>query len=205
LDILELLAWLGSLSTAAIVHLYRRNVREVKLWSLLLTILITEQLYYATRFVIRTALQRIGSETIRREQARRDTVQKRYLETFSEEAAELCRIYKPRVRFREIAEIVIERARRNTDETSNKRVPTAKDEEEDVEDVEDVESVPEILSRTGTDRLRDAENSTKFWSWNQTAQETINAGIKLIEALSVASRLGRPAEQNGQITPKKAD
>ncbi|KAJ9403144.1 hypothetical protein DTO045G8_9113 [Paecilomyces variotii] len=201
LSILEFIAWLGCLSTAAIVHLYRRNVRQVELWSLLLTIFVAEQLYYVARYVVRTALQKIGSETIHREKARRDTIQRRYLETFSEEAAELCRVYKPRVRFNEVTDVVIETNRLDPTAASSQHVRPSEDETEDGNETE----VPHKICRTDTDLLRDSDKSTKFWSWHHTAQETTDAGIKLIEAISVASRLGRSAPESGQITPKKAD
>lgn len=202
LRILEFVARLGCLSTAAIVHLYRRDVRQVELWSLLLTIFVTEQFYYVARYFIRTVLQKIGSETIHREEARRDAVQRRYMETFSEEAADLCRVYKPRVRFNEIMDVVIETNRRDSTAASSEYARPSEDETEDGNEPE----IPHKISRrTDTDLLRDAEKSTRFWSWHQAPQETIEAGIKLIEAISVASRLGRSVPGNGQVTPKKAD
>ncbi|GAD96419.1 plasma membrane stress response protein [Paecilomyces variotii No. 5] len=201
LRILEFVAWMGCLSTAAIVHLYRRDVRRVELWSLLLTIFVAEQFYYVARYFIRSVLQKIGSETIHREEARRDAVQRRYMETFSEEAAELCRVYKPRVRFNEIMDVMIETNRRDSTAASSECTHPSKDETEDGNESQ----IPQKISRrTNTDLLRDAEKSTRFWSWYQTPQETIEAGIKLIEAISVASRLGR-SSGSGQVTPKKAD
>ncbi|KAJ5624817.1 hypothetical protein N7510_001126 [Penicillium lagena] len=73
---LEFLAWLGTLSTAAIVHLYRGPISDVRLSYLLLTIFIAEQAYLATRFAVATALRKIFSDTISREEARRYAVRK---------------------------------------------------------------------------------------------------------------------------------
>ena len=78
---LDFLAWMGTLSTAAIVHLYRGPIAEVHLSSLLLTIFLAEQAYLAVRFVAATALQKIFADTLRREEARRYAVRRSFLET----------------------------------------------------------------------------------------------------------------------------
>jgi hypothetical protein len=77
---LEFLAWLGTLSTAAIVHLYRGPISQVRLSYLLLTIFLAEQAYLVTRFAVATALRKIFSDTISREEAQRYAVRKSVLE-----------------------------------------------------------------------------------------------------------------------------
>ncbi|KAK9242051.1 calcium-activated chloride channel-domain-containing protein [Lipomyces tetrasporus] len=77
---LDFLAWMGTLSTAAIVYLYRGPMSEVRLASLLLTVFIAEQVYLGIRFTASTALQKIFSDTLRREEASRYAVRKTFLE-----------------------------------------------------------------------------------------------------------------------------
>ncbi|CRG88001.1 putative protein C691,05c [Talaromyces islandicus] len=90
LDVLSVLGLLGTLSSAAIVHLYRDgDVRVTNLWSLPLTLLITEQAYLAIQYIVRTSLERIGSDAVRREEARKYILRKKYLDTFSEETFQM--------------------------------------------------------------------------------------------------------------------
>lgn len=83
---LEFMTWLGSLSTAALVHIYRGPIEEVRLSMLLLTIFIAEQAYLITKVGVKFIFTRLGSETVRREESRQYMVRKRYLDTFSEES-----------------------------------------------------------------------------------------------------------------------
>ncbi|KAL4902682.1 hypothetical protein BDW74DRAFT_56486 [Aspergillus multicolor] len=68
---LEVLSWLGTLSTAAIVYLYRGGMAEVRVSSLLLTVLVAEWAYLGMRFAVSTGLRTILSTTLRRESAKR--------------------------------------------------------------------------------------------------------------------------------------
>ncbi|KAL4997581.1 calcium-activated chloride channel-domain-containing protein [Aspergillus recurvatus] len=77
---LEVLSWLGTLSTAAIVYLYRGGMVEVRVCSLLLTILVAEWAYLAMRFAVSTGLRKILSSTLRRESAERYAMRKGYLQ-----------------------------------------------------------------------------------------------------------------------------
>lgn len=77
---LEFLAWMGTLSTAAIVHIYRGPISEVQLSSLLITIFLAEQAYLAVRFTAASAFRKIFSDILRREDARRYAVRKCFLE-----------------------------------------------------------------------------------------------------------------------------
>ena len=86
---LEFLTWLGTLSTAALVHIYRGTtpVMDVRLSRLLLTIFIAEQLYLGVRIGIGYAFSNFGSAAVRDIEAKRFMMRKTYLETFSEEKA----------------------------------------------------------------------------------------------------------------------
>ncbi|KAI5205293.1 hypothetical protein AUEXF2481DRAFT_83581 [Aureobasidium subglaciale EXF-2481] len=84
---LEFLTWLGTLSTAALVHMYSGDISQVRLSRLLLTVFLAEQAYLATKLMIHFIFDKIGSEAVRQEEATRRLIRKRYLETFSEELA----------------------------------------------------------------------------------------------------------------------
>ncbi|KAL4912745.1 calcium-activated chloride channel-domain-containing protein [Aspergillus aurantiobrunneus] len=77
---LEVLSWLGTLSTAAIVYLYRGGMAEVHASSLLLTILVAEWAYLGMRFAVSTGLRKALSGTLRRKAAKRYAMRKGYLE-----------------------------------------------------------------------------------------------------------------------------
>ena len=83
---LEALTWLGSLSSAAIVHLFgsQKFFSErmgLSLWaSLPITILISEHIFMGFRAVVRFALSKLGSEQTRKERAERYAKRKRILD-----------------------------------------------------------------------------------------------------------------------------
>jgi anoctamin-10 len=83
---LESLTWLGSVSSAAIVHLFGTQrflgtYLGLSIWATLpITILISEHIFMAFRAAVRFALSRIGSEQTRRERAERYAKRKKYLD-----------------------------------------------------------------------------------------------------------------------------
>jgi hypothetical protein len=83
---LEALTWLGSLSSAAIVHLFgsQKFLGErmgLSLWaSLPITILISEHIFMGFRAGVRFALSKLGSEQTRKERAERYAKRKRILD-----------------------------------------------------------------------------------------------------------------------------
>lgn len=165
---LDLLAWLGTLSTAAIVHVYRGPISEVRVSSLLLTLFIAEQVYLGMRFTASTALEKIFSDTIRREEAGRYAVRKNYL------AASLARNSSPssgsqgspngrprhRVRFNERVNVYSSSEK----EPSTDGTPSPTKEE------------------PGKDVLRGSDREAQFWSAH--SGDMADAGVKLIRALS---------------------
>ncbi|KAL4814951.1 calcium-activated chloride channel-domain-containing protein [Aspergillus spinulosporus] len=94
---LEVLSWLGTLSTAAIVYLYRGDMAEARVSALLLTVLVAEWAYLGLRFAVRTGLRTILSTTLRRESAKRYAMRKGYLQASGGSPPR----GKPRVRFRD--------------------------------------------------------------------------------------------------------
>ncbi|KAE8352314.1 calcium-activated chloride channel-domain-containing protein [Aspergillus coremiiformis] len=95
---LEVLTWLGTLSTAAIVYLYRGEMADVRLSTLLLVLLTAEWAYLGLRFVVRTAVEKIATGSLRREAAKQYAVRKSYLDTISRSTSPKGR---PRVRFQD--------------------------------------------------------------------------------------------------------
>ncbi|KAH7413597.1 calcium-activated chloride channel-domain-containing protein [Phaeosphaeria sp. MPI-PUGE-AT-0046c] len=83
---LECLTWLGSLSSAAIVHVFgQKNLLSYRLglgtWTgLPITILLSEHVFMGLRAVVRFALTRIGSEQIRKERSERYARRKKYID-----------------------------------------------------------------------------------------------------------------------------
>jgi hypothetical protein len=83
---LESLTWLGSVSSAAIVHLFgiQDSLGEylgLSTWaSLPVTVLISEHIFMGFRAAVRFALSRIGSEQIRKERAERYAKRKKQLD-----------------------------------------------------------------------------------------------------------------------------
>ncbi|CAI6294174.1 unnamed protein product [Periconia digitata] len=79
---LESLTWLGSISSAALVHLFGNDWvwGAGQWWSLPITIFISEHIYLGFRAGVRWALQTIGSKHIRAERAERYAERKRYLD-----------------------------------------------------------------------------------------------------------------------------
>ncbi|KAF7590319.1 hypothetical protein BBP40_002969 [Aspergillus hancockii] len=80
---LEVLTWLGTLSTAAIVYLYRGGIENVRFSTLLLILLVAEWAYLGLRFGVRTALEKIATGSLRREAAKRYALRKNYLDAIT--------------------------------------------------------------------------------------------------------------------------
>ncbi|KAI0154582.1 calcium-activated chloride channel-domain-containing protein [Xylariaceae sp. FL1272] len=88
---LDALTWLGSISTAAIVHLFGTETSQsdallgrafggTSWWSLPITIFVSEHIFLVLRAVVRMVLQSIGSEEVRRERHERYVRRRRYMD-----------------------------------------------------------------------------------------------------------------------------
>lgn len=183
IDVLNFLTWLGSLSTAVITYLYRGNMEDVKLWSVLLIVLVAEQAYLVTRFLVRMALRKIGSDAVRYEEARKYASRKRYLKTYSEEAAELCQRHKLKVRFNETTDVVTALSRASSIDRTGAMTDASENNPNPLDANLHSEAPAKTLQRTGIGVLHDPERASRFWSWHQTSHETAEAGAKLIKAL----------------------
>ncbi|PBP28484.1 plasma membrane channel protein [Diplocarpon rosae] len=87
LDALGFLAWLGSLTSAALVYLFSGNGLgpsgtpwDIKAWGLLLTIFFSEHIYLATKIGVRKVLSQLDSPGLQKERSERYLVRKNYLE-----------------------------------------------------------------------------------------------------------------------------
>lgn len=164
---LDFLAWMGTLSTAAIVHLYRGPMAEVHLSSLLLTIFLAEQAYLAVRFVAATALQKIFADTLRREEARRYAVRRSFLETSRSSSGSPgspgSRV-RQKVRFHD---------RVNVYSSSSDSAPSP-------------DGSPSPTVEQEDEELR-GDREAEFW--NGVSTDVADAGVKLIRALG-ASQAG---------------
>ena len=87
LDSLTFLAWLGSITSAAIVYLFHGGElgpggtpASIKGWVLLLAIIFSEHVYLVVRLIVRLVISRMDSPGMAKERAERFMVRKRYLE-----------------------------------------------------------------------------------------------------------------------------
>lgn len=87
LNSLEFLAWLGSITTAALVYMFSSNPlgpdgkpSAIKAWALLLSIILSEHLFLVVRIGVRTAISKLDSANVRKERSEQFMVRKKYLE-----------------------------------------------------------------------------------------------------------------------------
>ncbi|GMG07535.1 unnamed protein product [Aspergillus oryzae var. brunneus] len=152
---LEILTWLGTLSTAAIVYLYRGNMADVRLSTLLLILLAAEWAYLGLRFVVRTAVEKIATGSLRKEAAKRYALRKNYLDSLTRSTSPKGR---QRVRFED---------RVNVYTTGT-----------------DVRTNSQEFLHPGH---HETSSEQRFWSC--AAQDTADAGVRLIKALCMGDRV----------------
>jgi anoctamin-10 len=89
LNSLEFLAWLGSITTAALCYLFSGDEsglgpdgrpHTIKGWALLLCIFCSEHIFLVARLAVRTAFGKLDSANMRKERSERLLVRRRYLE-----------------------------------------------------------------------------------------------------------------------------
>ncbi|KAB8209321.1 calcium-activated chloride channel-domain-containing protein [Aspergillus parasiticus] len=152
---LEVLTWLGTLSTAAIVYLYRGGMADVHLSTLLLILLAAEWAYLGLRFVVRTAVEKIATGSLRKEAAKRYALRKNYLDSLTRSTSPKGR---QRVRFED---------RVNVYTTGT-----------------DVRTNSQEFLHPGH---HETSSEQRFWSC--PAQDTADAGVRLIKALCMGDRV----------------
>jgi len=86
LDSLEFLAWLGSITSAALVYMFNGGAapdgkpHAIRLWALLLSVFLSEHIFLVVRVLVRTAISKLDSAAMRKERSERFMVRKKYLE-----------------------------------------------------------------------------------------------------------------------------
>lgn len=92
---LAFLTWLGSISTAAIVHLFgpsaagSEGFKSSDWWTLPVTIVVSEHVFLALRATVQAVLQRMGSEHIRKERDAAYLRRKKYLDELESNKSEM--------------------------------------------------------------------------------------------------------------------
>jgi anoctamin-10 len=93
LSSLEFLAWLGSVTTAAVCYMFSGSAdpekgglgpdgrpHQIKGWALLLCIFFSEHIFLVARLAVRTAFSKLDSVNMRKERSERFMVRRKYLE-----------------------------------------------------------------------------------------------------------------------------
>lgn len=87
LDSLGFLAWLGSITSAALVYMFRNDglgpdgtPADIQGWALMVTIFFSEHIYLLVRWVTQVAISKVDSPSMQQERAERFQNRKRYLE-----------------------------------------------------------------------------------------------------------------------------
>jgi anoctamin-10 len=182
---LEFLTWLGTLSTAALVHIYRGPgaITDTRLSRLLLTIFVAEQLYLIVRISVCFFFTRFGSAAVREAEAKRFMMRKIYLETFSEEKAGTSR----RVRSRTYAGDRKPSQFLTPGYASNPGSPADGD-KSPVKELE--KQLPTIAvdgerptNATEFDHEYSNDEAERFWTESPEVYETAETGVRLIMAL----------------------
>ena len=163
LDSLGFLAWLGSVTSAALVYMFSNDglgpdgrPTAIRLWALLLTIFFSEHIYIVVRLAVRTAIGKLDSENKRKERAERYMIRKRYLEE-----AGLTNVTGQGV-------------------VSLPSSPLSG------------EGAPEIINRKSLENdaressLRDSTPVTRFWGRQKGWSETEKVGLHMIDMMSDA-------------------
>lgn len=92
---LGFLTWLGSISTAAVAHMFGPSVLHlggssgIRWWTLPVTIVISEHVFLAVRALVQAVLQTIGSKQIRKERDAKYLRRKTYLDELEANKSEM--------------------------------------------------------------------------------------------------------------------
>jgi anoctamin-10 len=159
LDTLEFLAWVGSITTAAIAYMFSNGgigpggePKNIEGWKLMLTIFIAEHAYLAVRFAVRYAVSKLDSPGRQKERQERFLVRKRYLEeSLGDQARKLGQPQNALASLENVNRRTLEEEAR----ASSQMGPGAQKVE------------------------------TRFWLRQRSWQETVREGARLIEAAAV--------------------
>ncbi|KEF59360.1 uncharacterized protein A1O9_04204 [Exophiala aquamarina CBS 119918] len=163
LDSLVFLAWLGSLTSAALVYMFNGGdgpdgkPHAIKLWALLLSVFLSEHIYLVVRVIVRSAISKLDSANLRKERSERLMVRRKYLED-----AGLADAIKPL--------------------TSAPNSPLLDDSGDAAFSNITKESLEDDARK---DSLRDATPATKFWNRQRSWRETEQVGLGMIDLMEL--------------------
>ncbi|KAF3480910.1 uncharacterized protein GIQ15_06257 [Arthroderma uncinatum] len=177
LDSLGFLAWLGSLTSAALVYMFSsigskassaNSFSDVQGWLLLLTIFFSEHIYLLARIAVQVALSKLETPDTRRDRAERYLMRKAHLDHAGG------------------AEIVSSHSRLGEEMLAHVHAKDgdADEEEADVYEEEDVEQI--TLASLEEDARKfsmpDATPSEVFWARQRGWKESARIGAAIIQA-----------------------
>lgn len=205
---LEFLTWLGTLSTAALVHIYRGpgSITETRPSRLLLTIFLAEQVYLAVRITAALAFKKFGSAAVKEAEAKSFMMRKTYLETFSEEKAGTSRRVRSRTYAGQRRPSQLMTPGASSPATPSGEKSPVKELEKQLPSItvngeangEANADAPEFDSEYGN------EAAERFWTESPEVYETAEVGVRLITALKAwfAKDKGKASSSDGR---NKAD
>jgi anoctamin-10 len=87
LDSLSFLTWLGSITTSALVYLFSNDglgpggtPKDIKGWALLLSIILSEHVFFCVRWMVRVAIGKLDSPGLQKERRERYLVRRKYFD-----------------------------------------------------------------------------------------------------------------------------
>ncbi|KAK6532287.1 hypothetical protein TWF281_006478 [Arthrobotrys megalospora] len=147
---LSFLTWLGSISSAALVYMFSSAEleggppKDLTLYGLLFSIMMSEHVYFGARFIVSYALSKVQSVGLETERKEKFMVRKRYLEESFGTENELIR-------------------------------------EEDEKTGGEYTGVGGVSSTEDGRALDDGALSEKFWRSQSAWQDSVNAGVKIMD------------------------
>ena len=173
LESLEFLAWLGSITTAALVYMFSGSSdglgpdgrpHAIKGWALLLSVFFSEHIFLVTRVLVRTVISKLDSSNMRKERSERFMVRKKYLEDTG-----MSDLVKP---------------------LDGPTSPLKAMMDEQGNDLSSItrESLEEDARK---DSLHDSNPQTRFWGRQKSWRETEKVGAQLIEMMEAGGGEGK--------------
>ena len=163
LNSLEFLAWLGSITSAALVYMFSNDAlgpdgrpSQLKGWALLLTIFLSEHIFLIVQVGVRTAISKLDSASMRKDRSERFMIRRKYLEEAGLGAA--------------VASV-----------TSPPQSPLQNKSSQNVEQI--TRQSLEEDARQGS--LREANPATRFWGRQKGWSESEKVGLNLIDVMDL--------------------
>ncbi|RMZ87062.1 hypothetical protein DV736_g5710, partial [Chaetothyriales sp. CBS 134916] len=176
---LEFLAWLGSITTAALVYMFSGTSgglgpdgrpNAIKAWGLLLSIILSEHIFLVVRVLVRTIIGSLDSASLRKERSEQFMVRKKYLEDAGlGDAAKLQSLESPRPPPKAFTDVKA---------GDTLAAITRESLEEDARQ----------------ESLHDSNPSSRFWRHQRSWRETEQVGLDLIDKLDFSTETKKENE-----------